>query len=135
MPETERDIFPTAKYFFDPDAQRSSIVYLANRWHLEPSDPEAFAAGELVDPVRRITFYIDDTFPEKWKPYIKEGVHQWSEVFEEIGYRNAVVAADFPDDDPEKPPLIRWRGAGSLLYSNWLNYFVYQRTPYDLSTL
>ena len=97
-------IFPTAKYFFDPDAQRSSIVYLANRWHLEPSDPEAFAAGELVDPVRRITFYIDDTFPEKWKPYIKEGVHQWSEVFEEIGYRNAVVAADFPDDDPEFDP-------------------------------
>ncbi len=41
----------------------------------------------------------------------------------------------FPDDDPTKPPLIRWRGAGSLLFSNWLNYFVYQRTPYDLSTL
>ena len=41
----------------------------------------------------------------------------------------------FPDDDPSKPPLIRWRCAGSLLYSNWLNYFVYQRTPYDLSTL
>ncbi len=41
----------------------------------------------------------------------------------------------FPDDDPSKPPLIRWRAAGSLLYTNWLNYFVYQRTPYDLSNL
>ena len=41
----------------------------------------------------------------------------------------------FPDDDPEKVPVIRWRGAGSLLFSNWLNYFVYQRTPYDLSTM
>lgn len=41
----------------------------------------------------------------------------------------------FPNDDPSKPPLIKWRGAGSLLYANWLNYFVYQRTPYDLSTL
>lgn len=41
----------------------------------------------------------------------------------------------FPNDDSDLPPLIRWRGAGSLLYTNWLNYFVYQRTPYDLSTL
>ncbi len=41
----------------------------------------------------------------------------------------------FPDDDPQKPPVIRWRGAGALLFANWLNYFVYQRTPYDLSTL
>ena len=41
----------------------------------------------------------------------------------------------FPDDDPSKPPLMKWRGTGSLLFTNWLNYFVYQRTPYDLSTL
>lgn len=41
----------------------------------------------------------------------------------------------FVDDDPEKGVLMRWHGAGSLLFSNWLNYFVYQRTPYDLSTL
>ena len=41
----------------------------------------------------------------------------------------------FPDDDPSKTPVMRWRGTASLLFSNWLNYFVYQRTPYDLSTL
>ena len=41
----------------------------------------------------------------------------------------------FPDDDPQKTPVMRWRGTASLLFSNWLNYFVYQRTPYDLSTL
>ena len=41
----------------------------------------------------------------------------------------------FPDDDPSKTPLMKWRGTGSLLFANWLNYFVYQRTPYDLSTL
>ena len=41
----------------------------------------------------------------------------------------------FPDDDPEKDPIVRWRGHANLLYSNWLNYFVYQTTPYDLTTL
>lgn len=41
----------------------------------------------------------------------------------------------FPDNDPKKTPLITWRGAGSLLFQNWLNYFVYQKTPYDLSKL
>ena len=41
----------------------------------------------------------------------------------------------FPDDDPKKTPLITWRGAGSLLFQNWLNYFVYQRTPYELSAI
>ena len=37
--------------------------------------------------------------------------------------------------DPKKTPLITWRGAGSLLFQNWLNYFVYQRTPYELSAI
>lgn len=38
----------------------------------------------------------------------------------------------YPDDDDSKPPIVRWRGHGNLLYSNWLNYFVYQTTPYDI---
>ena len=38
----------------------------------------------------------------------------------------------YPDDDDRRPPVVRWRGHGNLLYSNWLNYFVYQTTPYDL---
>ena len=38
----------------------------------------------------------------------------------------------FPDDDPTKEPLVTWRGHAHLLFSNWLNYFVYQTTPYDL---
>ena len=41
----------------------------------------------------------------------------------------------FPDDDPSQPPLVRWRGHGNLLFSNWLNYFVYQTTPYDIMTI
>lgn len=39
----------------------------------------------------------------------------------------------FEDDDPDKPVIVRWRSAANLLFANWLNYFVYQETPYDLS--
>ncbi len=38
----------------------------------------------------------------------------------------------YPNDDPTKPPIVTWRGHANLLYSNWLNYFVYQSTPYDI---
>lgn len=41
----------------------------------------------------------------------------------------------FPDDDPTKIPLYTWRAHANLLFSNWLNYYVYQLTPYDLSDI
>ena len=37
----------------------------------------------------------------------------------------------YPDDDDNKKPLLRWRSHGNILYSNWLNYYVYQETPYE----
>ena len=41
----------------------------------------------------------------------------------------------FPDDDPTKEPVVKWRGHANLIYSNWLNYYVYQTTPYDINTI
>ncbi len=41
----------------------------------------------------------------------------------------------YPNDDDTQAPLVRWRGHGNLLYSNWLNYFVYQTTPYDIMSV
>ena len=41
----------------------------------------------------------------------------------------------FPHDDPSKKPIMRWRTAGTLMFTNWLNYFVYQRTPYDINEI
>lgn len=41
----------------------------------------------------------------------------------------------FPDNDPAKKPLATWRSDGQLIYTNWLNYYVYQATPYDIDSL
>jgi homoserine O-succinyltransferase len=38
-------------------------------------------------------------------------------------------------DDPKNEPLVRWRSHANLLFTNWLNYFVYQETPYDLTKI
>lgn len=46
-----------------------------------------------------------------------------------------VPAHYFPDDDPANAPLVTWRAHANLLFANWLNYHVYQETPYDLSSL
>ena len=51
------------------------------------------------------------------------------------GFNIKVPANYFPDDDPKKSPVINWRGHANLLFSNWLNYYVYQETPFDLNEI
>ncbi len=53
----------------------------------------------------------------------------------EKGLDIAVPKNYFPDDDPTKPPVVKWRAHANLLFSNWLNYFVYQTTPYDVEEI
>ncbi len=53
----------------------------------------------------------------------------------ELGKDIDIPVNYFPDDNPSKSPKVRWRGHANLLYSNWLNYFVYQATPYDLNRI
>lgn len=57
----------------------------------------------------------------------------WRDV--EKGLPIDVPAHYFPGDDPMMDPVVRWRSAAQLLYTNWLNYYVYQTTPYDLSNV
>ncbi len=52
-----------------------------------------------------------------------------------LGLPIAVPENYYPNDDDSKPPIVRWRSHGNLLFSNWLNYFVYQTTPYDIMTI
>ena len=60
-----------------------------------------------------------------------------NEYFRDVnkGLDIAVPENYFPDDDPSRPPLVSWRAHGQLFYTNWLNYYVYQETPYELDEL
>ncbi len=54
---------------------------------------------------------------------------------EKAGLHPKIPLNYFPDNDPTKPPCVRWRGHAHLLFANWLNYFVYQSTPYELCSI
>ncbi|HSM06696.1 MAG TPA: zinc-dependent metalloprotease [Longimicrobiales bacterium] len=88
------------------DTQRATDRCYITRWRLEPSDPAAYARGEVVDPVEPIVYYIDPATPEKWRPWLKMGVEDWQVAFEEAGFSNAIVARDAPtpEQDPEWNP-------------------------------
>ncbi len=60
-----------------------------------------------------------------------------NEYFRDLGQglMTSVPKNYFPEDDPTREPIVRWRGHANLLFSNWLNYFVYQTTPYDIMTI
>ena len=101
--------FSTSQTDYGLDEQRAVTQCFVTRWRLEPSDPEAFARGELVEPVKPIVYYIDPATPPKWVPYLKQGVVDWQPAFERAGFRNAIVARDAPVDDPDwSPEDARW---------------------------
>ncbi|NNM34645.1 MAG: DUF5117 domain-containing protein, partial [Gemmatimonadetes bacterium] len=88
------------------DEHRATDRRYITRYRLEPSDPEAWARGELVDPVDPIVYYIDPATPEKWREPLKQGVVDWLPAFEAAGFSNAIVAMDppTPEEDPEFSP-------------------------------
>ena len=75
----------------------------AVRYRLEPSDPEAFLRGELVDPVKPWIWYIDPATPVEWVPYIEAGILEWNAGFEEAGFSNVMQVRQAPteEEDPE----------------------------------
>ena len=60
-----------------------------------------------------------------------------AEYFRDISENKPIHLPEnyFTDNNPEKPPVVSWRAHANLLYSNWLNYFVYQTTPYDIESI
>ena len=96
--------FKTGKELVGEQTSPTLRRYYINRWRLEPSDTAAYLRGELVEPKKPIVYYVDSNFPEWWKPYIRAAIEDWNDVFERIGFKNAIVAKDFPENDPEFDP-------------------------------
>lgn len=79
---------------------------IINRWdiHPRPEDVERHRQGELVVPEKQIVYYVDPAIPDKWRDYIKKGIEDWQIAFEAIGFKDAIIARDYPEDDPEFDP-------------------------------
>lgn len=88
------------------EEQKAAKRKYLTKWRLEPTDWDAFERGELVEPIKPIVYYIDPATPEKWIPYLKQGVEDWQTAFEKAGLKNAIVAKDPPskEEDPEWSP-------------------------------
>ncbi|MBM3442141.1 MAG: zinc-dependent metalloprotease [Bacteroidetes bacterium] len=103
-PMQSRYFDPRVGYFevgytdYDLNPQGIKEVSLIKRWRLEPrlADMEKYRKGELVEPEKPIVFYIDPTTPEKWIPYLIQGVNDWQKAFEKAGFRNAIQARRAP---------------------------------------
>ncbi|MGV3529745.1 MAG: zinc-dependent metalloprotease [Flavisolibacter sp.] len=86
----------------EPVRPRSII----SRWKLQPKagDEKKMEQGQLVEPEKPIVFYIDKATPAKWISYIRQGVEDWRPAFEAAGFKNAIIAAEAPVNDPEYNP-------------------------------
>ncbi len=101
---------------FGLEEQKAASKRFIRRWRLEPKDPEAYHRGELVEPIKPIIYYLDPATPEKYRPYIIQGILDWNEAFEEAGFKNAVQAKLPPssEEDPDWSPedirysTVRW---------------------------
>jgi hypothetical protein len=110
VPMQPRYFDPRVGYFavgytdFDQNPQGIKQLVLAKRWRLEPKpeDVERYKKGELVEPQKPITIFIDPATPKKWVPYLIQGVNDWQAAFEKAGFKNAIIAkaAPTPEEDP-----------------------------------
>ena len=88
---------------FEEDSQKAETDIFAVRWRLEPKnaeDAERQKRGELIEPKKPIVYYLDPATPDKWKPFIKQGIDDWQVAFEFAGWKNAIRGEYWPENDP-----------------------------------
>ena len=83
---------------FSDEQQVTTRGSIIQRYRLEPKDPERYRRGQLTEPKRPIVYYIDPATPKKWIPYLKAGVKDWNAAFEAAGFKNTIMAKEWPDD-------------------------------------
>ncbi|MEH2106758.1 zinc-dependent metalloprotease [Nostoc sp.] len=101
--------FTTTFQDFSNNNAHESFVHYINRWHLEPSNPNA----PLSPPKKPIVYWIENAVPLKYRDAIREGVLMWNKAFEKAGFQNAIEVQQMPDDADWKPAdvhynTIRW---------------------------
>ena len=98
--------FSVSRINYGLDEQKAATETFIRRWRLEPSDPEAYARGEVVDPVKPITYYVDPATPERYVDAVQRGIENWQAAFETAGFSNAIVALEAPskEEDPDWDP-------------------------------
>ena len=106
-PMMRRYYDPRVGYFTDSytsysdDQQRVEGKTFVTRWRLEPKpeDIEKMKRGELVEPIKPIVYYIDPATPKQWRKYLIMGVNDWQKAFEKAGFKNAIMAKEWPEND------------------------------------
>ena len=86
---------------YTDDQQRVEEKRFITRWRLEPrpEDVEKMRNGELVEPIKPIVYYIDPATPKQWRKYLIQGVNDWQAAFEKAGFKNAIMAKEWPEND------------------------------------
>ncbi len=79
---------------YSDDVARSPRVRMVERWRMEKKDPQA----DMSEPVKPITFWIDRNVPLKYRGVVAEAVLEWNKAFERIGFKDAIVVRQQPDD-------------------------------------
>ncbi len=73
---------------------------IIDRWRIEPRDEDVakYKRGELVVPKKQLIYYVDTVMPSVWRTYVRQGIEDWNLAFKEIGFKNVIVAKDYPRD-------------------------------------
>ena len=87
-------LFSTSVLDFSDDLSRSPRQRYIERWRLEKKDP----AAEVSEPVKPITFWIDRNVPLIYRETVRSAILEWNKAFERIGFKNAIVVKQQPDD-------------------------------------
>ena len=109
VPMQQRLFDPRVGYFadgysrFSDEQQKVETVRFITRWRLEarPEDVQKQKRGELVEPIKPIVYYIDPATPKQWRKYLIAGVNDWQAAFEQAGWKNAIHAEEWPEDNPD----------------------------------
>lgn len=79
---------------FNQSANLDRRELYINRWHLVKKDPEA----ELSEPVEPIVFWVDNAIPYEYRDAVRDGILEWNKAFEKVGFKDAIVVHQMPDD-------------------------------------